>query len=188
MPESGFLIFWIFLLLFSKFSCRGSIWAEFGPKIFFSLSRPISSHFGQKYCLKVVFEFFYYFFRNFLAGVEYERNKELKFFSPFLDLSHPVLVKNNAGKRFFFIIFEFFCYFFRNILARVKYERNSVLNFFSLFLNLSHPVLARNNAGKRFFLIFLLFFWEFYCRGPVWAEFGPKIFFSLSRPISSRCG
>ena len=110
MPENGFLVFWIFLLFFSEFSCRCSIWAEFGPKIFFSLSRLISYRFGKKYYLMVVFqffEFFCYFFRNFLAGPEYERNSGLKFFSPFLCLSHPVLVKNNAGKWFlkFFAIF-----------------------------------------------------------------------------------
>ena len=80
----------------------------------------------------------------------YERNSGLNFFSPFLDLSHPVLARNNAGKRFF-VIFEFFCYFFRNFLARVKYERNSGLKFFSPFLGLSHPILAKNNAGMWFF-------------------------------------
>ena len=44
--------------------------------------------------------FFFYFFRNFLARVEYERNSELNFFSHFLRLSHPILAKNNAGKSF----------------------------------------------------------------------------------------
>ena len=74
-----------------------------------------------------------------------------KFFSPFLGLSHPVLAKNSAGKRFF-KFFEIFChFFFRNFLNRVVYERNSGLKFLSLFPGLSHPVLARNNAGKRFF-------------------------------------
>ena len=45
LPERGLLIFWIFLLLFLEFSCRGRVWTEFGIKIFFSLSRPISSRF-----------------------------------------------------------------------------------------------------------------------------------------------
>ena len=46
MPERGFLIFWIFLLFFSEFSCTGRVWTEFGTKIFFPLSRPIPSRFG----------------------------------------------------------------------------------------------------------------------------------------------
>ena len=35
MLECGFLIFWIFLLFFSEFSCPGWVWTEFGLKIFF---------------------------------------------------------------------------------------------------------------------------------------------------------
>ena len=95
------------------------------------------------------FNFFAIFFQNFLAGVQYKRNSGLKFFSPFLVLSHPVLARNIAEKRFFdflnfFAIFlEFYC--------RVEYERNSGLKFFSLFLGLSRPVLDRNIAGKRSF-------------------------------------
>ena len=46
IPEIGFLIFWIFLLLFSEFSCSGRVGTEFRTKNFFSLSRPISSRFG----------------------------------------------------------------------------------------------------------------------------------------------
>ena len=107
-----------------------------------------------------IFEFFCYFFWNFLAGVEYERNSGLKFFSPFLSLSHPVLLGNNAGKGFF----NFFCYFFRNFLAGVQYERNSGLKFFSPFPGLSHPILAKNYAGKKVFnfLNFLNFFAIFF--------------------------
>ena len=79
-----------------------------------------------------------------------ERNSGLKFLSPFLDLSHPVLAKNKAGKGYF-KFFEIFCNFFRKFLNRVKYERNSGLKFLSLFPGISHLVLAWNNAGKRFF-------------------------------------
>jgi len=46
MPGICFIIFWIFLLLFSEFSCPGRVWTEFGTKILFSLFRPISSRFG----------------------------------------------------------------------------------------------------------------------------------------------
>ena len=99
------------------------------------------------------------FFRNFLSGVKYERNSGLKFFSPFLGLSHPVLAKTNAGKRFFNFL-NFFAIFF-NFLARVEYERNSGLKFFSPLLAQSHPVLAKNNSGKKFF-DFLNFFAIFF--------------------------
>ena len=103
-----------------------------------------------------MFEFFCYFFCNFLARVGNERNSGQNFFSHFLGLSHPFLAKNNAGKRFFN-----FSNFFRNCFARDEYERNSGQNFFSPFPGLSHPVMAKNNAGKRFlnFLnIFAIFF------------------------------
>ena len=93
---------------------------------FLGLSHPI---FAKNNAGKRFFEIFCYFFFNFLAGVEYERNSGLKLFSPFLTQSHPVLAKNNAEKRFF-KFFEFFCYFFRNFLARVENERNSGLKFF----------------------------------------------------------
>jgi len=53
MPWSGFIIFSIFLLFFSEFSCPGRVRTEFGTTFFF----------------------------------------------PFLGLTHPVLVINNAGKR-----------------------------------------------------------------------------------------
>ena len=117
----------------------------------------------------IIFKIFFYFFRNFLARVEYERNLGLKSFSVIFGLSHPILAKNNAGKRFFnFLIFFF--YFFRNFHARVKYERNSGLKVFSRFLGLSHPVLAKKNAKKRFFSFlnfFAIFFSEFSCPGRV---------------------
>ena len=57
------------------------------------------------------FEFFCYFFRNFLAQVEYERNSGLKFYFLFLGLSHPVFAKHNTGKRFFNFL-NFFAIFF----------------------------------------------------------------------------
>ena len=95
-------------------------------------------------------------FRNFLAEVQCKRNSGLKFFSPFLGLSHSVLAKNIAGKRLF-IILNFYAFVFRNFLNRVEYERNSGLKTFSPFLGLSHPVLAKNNVGKRFFIILNFF-------------------------------
>ena len=96
----------------------------------------------------------------------WERNSGLKFFSRFLDLSHPVLAKNNAGKRIFNFL-NFFAIFFRNFLAWGEYERNSGLKFFSRFLGLSHSVMAENNSGKRFFsfLNFLAIFFGIFLLG-----------------------
>ena len=112
------------------------------------------------------FEFFYNFFRNFLARVEYEPNSALKLFSLFFGLSHPVLVKTNAEKRFYNFL-NFFTIFFQNFLSRVEYERNSGLKFCFHFFGLSHPVFAKSNAGKRFynFLNFFTIFFRIFLPG-----------------------
>ena len=57
--------------------------------------------------------FLLFFFRNFLARFEYERNSGVKFCFHFFGLSHPVLAKKNAGKSF--IIFWIFLLFFFGI-------------------------------------------------------------------------
>ena len=137
------------------------------------------------------FEFFFYFFHNFLVQVEFKRNSGLKFFFSFLANLIPFWLKIQLESSFLFLfIFVFFFYFFGNILARGEYERNSGQKFFSRFHGQSLSVLAKNNSGKRFFnfLIFLLFFSEFSIPGRVWTKFGTKIFFALSWPISSRFG
>ena len=41
--------------------------------------------------------FLSFFFRNFLARVEYERNSGINYFFLFLALSQPVLNRNNVG-------------------------------------------------------------------------------------------
>ena len=94
--------------------------------IFFGISLPWSCMSGIRdlnffvsflanlisFWLKIIAErgflIFCYFFRYFLAPVNYERNSGLKFFSLFLGLSHPIQDKNNAVKRFF----NFFAIFF----------------------------------------------------------------------------
>ena len=134
----------------------------------------------------LIFTIFFFFFGNFLARVEYERNLGLNFFSLFFGLSHPVLAKNNGGKRFFD-----FCYFFPNFLSRVEYGRNSGLKFFSHFHNLSHPGLYKNSVGLmlfNLFLIFLIFFYGKRSPARVGTEFGTKFFFSLSRTLLTRFG
>ena len=111
--ERGFLIFWIFLLFFSEFSCPGRLWKEFRTKIFLSFPAYLSP-FWLKFIPEKGFLIFCDFFQNFLARVEYERNSELKFLPFFLGLSHPLLAKNNARKRFFHFL-NFFAIFFFGI-------------------------------------------------------------------------
>ena len=126
---------------------------------------------------------------NFLARVENERNSGLKFFSLLLHLSHPILAKNNAGKGLF--NFLIFLYFFRNFLARVENERNSGINFFFSFLPSANPFWIEIMLELTFLIFcifFTIFYLEFWSTGWVGTEFGSRIFFSLSRPISSRFG
>src|SRR6266702_1718468 len=103
----------------------------------------------------IFFVFFCYFFRNFLARVEYERISGLKFLFSFSAYLLLFWLKILPGRGF--TIFCFFYYFFRNFLAQVEYERNSGIKFCFHFFCLSHPVLAKNNAGKRFYNFFDFF-------------------------------
>ena len=128
----------------------------------------------------MVIYFFLLFFGNFLAQVEYERNSRLKFFCLFLGLCHPVLAKNNAGKRFF--NFLNFLLFFWNFLAQVKYEQNSGLNFFLSFSTSLNPFrieIMRKLTFLIFWILFLFFFLEFSSLGLVGTVFGTKFFFFL---------
>ena len=134
-----------------------------------------------------MFEFFCYFFRNFLARVEYEGNSGLNFFSHFLGLSHPVLAKNNAGKRFF-NFWNFFPIFFGIVLPGLS--MNGILGkiFFIAFSVYLIPFWLTIMPGRGFwiFWIFLLFFSEFSCPYRLWTEFGTNFFFlflSLPYPV-----
>ena len=87
--------------------------------------------------------FFVIIFGIFLPGSSMNGIRD-KNFSLIPGLSHPVLAKNNAGKRFFNFL-TFFAIFF------VIFLPGSIMNGtrdkkFSLFPGLSHPVLARNIA------------------------------------------
>ena len=132
------------------------------------------------------------FISEFSSPTVYERNSGLKFFFLFLGLSHPILAKNYAGKRFFnFLIFFF--YFFWNFLSRIEYEQNSGLNFvfFSFSANLI-PFWLKIML-ERGFLIFWFFFSIFFgifLPGSSLNEIWDKIFFSvfigLSHPILAK--
>ena len=181
MLERGF---WIFLLLFSEFSCPGQVWMEFGTKIFLSFLAYLIP-----FWLKImpergflIFWIFLLFFSEFSCPGRVWKKFETKSFLFFPAYLVPFWLKimPECG----FLIF-----FFRIFLP------GSIMNgtrdkIFSLFPGLSHPVLAKNNAGKRFFnfWIFLLFFSEFSCPGRAWTEFETKIFFSHSRPMLSHVG
>ena len=65
MSERDFLIFWIFLLLFSKFSSPSRAWTKFGTKTFFSPSRLISFPFSLEIMPEWGFLIFLLFFKEF---------------------------------------------------------------------------------------------------------------------------
>ena len=159
MPGIGFIIFWIFLIYFSKFSCPGRVWTEYGTKIFsllFIVSHPVLA---KKIAGKRFYNFrlFLIFFWEFSCPgrVWTEFGIKIFFFSLFYPISLSLWLKIMPGRGFF--IFQIFCYFFRNFLARVEYKRNSGLKFFSHFLSLTHQDFAKNNVGKRFFYFFNFF-------------------------------
>ena len=132
-------------------------------------------------------EFICYFLKNFLARVGLEWNLERKFFFlSFWAYLNPIWIEIVLKRCF--LIFKLFCYVFWNFLGRVRNEfRNEN---FSLFLGLSQPGLDRNIVRMMLFsfLNFFLFVLELSSPGRVGMEFGTKIFFSLSRPISGRIG
>ena len=55
-----------------------------------------------------IFLIFLLFFSQFSSLAKFERNSGLKVFFPFFVLSHPILAKNNAEKRFFFNFLNYF--------------------------------------------------------------------------------
>ena len=127
------------------------------------------------------------FFSQFSSLAKFEQNSGLNFFFPFFGLCQPILAKNNAGKRFFNFL-NFFAIFFGIFVPELSMNGIRDYNFFHSFSANLIPFLLKIMSERSFliFWIFLLFFSEFSCRSWVWTEFGSKIFFSLSRPISSR--
>ena len=189
MLRIGFIIFCIFFLFFSEFSCAGWVWTELGTKILFFTFSAYLIPFWLKIMPEsgfLIFWFFCYLFCNFLYRVEYERNSGLKVFTHFLSLSHPVLAKNNARRRFYNFL-NFFTLFLRiffpgSSMNGIRYY----IFFFSFSANLI-PFWQKIMLGWSF-LIFLLFFLKFSCPRRLWTEFGTKILFSPFRLMSSRFG
>ena len=108
------------------------------------------------------------------------------FFFLFLSLSNIVLARNIARKRFFNFL-NFFAIFFGIFLPGSSLNGIRDKIFFIAFSAYLIPFWLKI-MPERGFLIFLIFFSEFSCPGQVWTEFGTKIFFSLSQPISSCFG
>ena len=174
-----------------EFSCSGRVWTEFGTEIFIFSFLAHLIPFWLKIMLERVFkifEFFCYFFRNFLARVEHERNSGLNFFFiSFLASLNPFWIE--IMLELSFLIFCIFLLFFFNIQGLVGWEKNLGPNFFFFFSFLAYLIpLWRKimpERGFSIFCIFLLFFSEFSYPGWLWTEFGTIFFFSQSRPPST---
>ena len=102
----------------------------------------------------------------------------------------PFSLKNNTRKRFFFYFLNFLAIFFGIFLPWSSMNRIRDYNFFLSILGYLTPSWQKIMLERGFliFSIFFLFFSEFSFPGRVLVEFGTKIFFSFSRPISSRFG
>ena len=141
MPGRGFIIFWIFLLFFSEFSFPGRVWTEFWSEILL-------------------------LFWNFLARVEYKWNSGVKFCFHFFGLSHPVLAKNNVGKRFYNFL-NFFTIFF--VIFFSGSSMNGILEWNFVFTFSAYPhrfwIKIMPGRGFKIFWIFLLFFFGIFFPG-----------------------
>ena len=113
-------------------------------------------------------KFFAIFFQKFLAGVEYERNSGLKFFSFFLGHSQTILDRNNA-RIYFFNFLNFFAIFFGIFLPGSSMNGIRDKNFFLPFSAYLIPNLLKIMPDRGFliFRIFLLFLSELSCPGRV---------------------
>ena len=111
-------------------------------------------------------------------------------FSLFLSLSHPVLAKISARKRFFNFL-NFFSFFFQNFLPQAEFERKSGLKFFFSFSAYLRPF-SLEIIPERDFLVFCFFFYFFrnllardkYERNSGLNFF--SLFLSLSHPVLSK--
>ena len=111
--------------------------------------------------------FFFNFYRNFLARVEYERNSGPNFFSRFLFLSHPILAKNNARNSFFNSL-NFLAIFFGISFHGSSMNRIQVENFFLSFSAYLIPFWLKIMSERGFLIFcFFIFFSEFSCPGLV---------------------
>ena len=157
MPERGFLIFWNFLLFFSKFSCPGQVWMEFGTKIFFSSFSAYLIQFWLEIMLELGFLIFFatffaiFFSRPIMNGIR-DKNFSLSFLAYLIPFWLKIMPER--GILMFWIFFLLFLEF--SSLGKVWTEFGTKM-FFSFSACLI-PVSAINNAGMRFFNFFAIFF------------------------------
>ena len=120
MPGRGFIIFWIFLILFSEFSCRVEYKRNSGLKFFSRFLGPPHPVLAKNYVGKGFFNFlnfFSIFFRIFLPGPSMNGIRDYNFFPSFLACLVKFWEKRMQGRGF--IIFRiFFKNFFGIFLPR----------------------------------------------------------------------
>ena len=141
MPRRGLIIFWIFLLFFSEFSCPGRVWTEFGSKTLFVFN---FSAYLVPFRLKImpgrgliIFWIFFLYFSEFsFPGRVWTEYRTKIVFS--LGLSHPFWLKILLEKGF--LIFGIFLLFFSEFSCpgRVWTE------FFAIFFGILLPVSSSN--------------------------------------------
>ena len=141
MLERGFLVFWIFLLFFSEFSCPGRAWTEFGTNFFLpflSLYHPVLA----KKMLErgfLVFWIFPLLFSEFsCAGQVWTEFGTKIFFLSFLAYLIPFSVKIMPESGF--LIFWFFFLFFSEFSCQCQVWTEFGTKSFS---SLSRPISSR---------------------------------------------
>ena len=134
MPERGF---WIFFGIFFPGPSTNGIRDK---KFFLAFSAYLITFWLKIMAERVflIFFIFFLFFWKFLSRVEYELNLGLKFFCLFFGLSHPVLAKKNARKRFFNFLIFFLFLSELSWLGRVWTEFGT-----KCFFSLSRPISSR---------------------------------------------
>ena len=108
----------------------------------------------------------------------------------FLGLSHPILDKNNAGKRIFTFLISFFI-FFRIFLPKSSMNGIRELNFFLSFSAYLIPFWLKIMSARGFliFSIFCYFFRNFLTWDKYELNSGVKFFFHCLRlyhPVSAK--
>ena len=193
MLELSFLIFWFFLLFVSYFSCLGRVWTEFGTTFFFlsflAYLIPV--------CLKImpergfiIFWIFLLIFSEFFCPGRVWTEFGIKIFFYFFGLSHPVLAKNIARKKFYNFL-NSFTIFFGIFLPESSLNRILEQNFVCTFSAYLIPYCLKIMPGRGFTIFWILcyFFLNFLARVEYERNSGVKfyfLFFCLSAPVLAK--
>ena len=153
-----------FFAIFLEFSSLGKVWTEFGTKMFFSLSRPVSFPFRLEIMPEwgfLVFWIFLLFFSEFSCRGRVWMKFGTKFF---FTLSRPISshfwLKIMPLRIFFFNFLNFFAIFFGIFWPGSARNRIRDYNFFLSFSFYLIPFSLKIIPERSFFIfwIFLLFF------------------------------